>query len=126
MIHRFFAETIQYYGIKARDLHEVSGVSQNHISEFKNGKGNISVNVMWKLVEGMEVLAPGSRAYFFTRLVGDKNPKFSVAQKLEQLIDQATDADVNVALLAIAKRYRAKAENEASKITEESRVRVKI
>lgn len=70
-----FDRTLDYYAIKGKTLSERTGVSQNHISEFKNG-GNISAISLSKLMEAMEELAPGSKLYFCLLLAGEEPTEF--------------------------------------------------
>lgn len=72
---RSFDKTLRYHRITGKALHERTGVSENHISEFRKG-GNVSAAIMAKLLEGMEELAPGSKLHFCLLLAGE-DPKQS-------------------------------------------------
>ncbi|OCR00274.1 hypothetical protein BCD67_25040 [Oscillatoriales cyanobacterium USR001] len=97
MISEIFRVTIERYGISGKQLSKFSGVSENHISEFRRGKTGISTEVMWKLIEAMDEIKPGARAYFCTRLAGvegfGNNSQISVPKQLESLLDMQNMVD---------------------------------
>lgn len=84
-IHEIFRETIEYYGITGKELSSVTGITEGHISEFRRGKAGISTKVLEQLLEGMDIIAPGSRTYFCNLLTGKKQSKPSVNQLIRQI-----------------------------------------
>lgn len=107
MIRIFFKQAILHYGITGKRLSEVSGVSENHISEFKTGKRTVSVEVLWKLLVALDQIEPGARQYFCNLLSGEGEAR-SVGKSLERLIAAADDEEIEAAMLAIAKKWRSK------------------
>jgi len=103
MISEYFRKTQEYYGITGKQLSEQSGVSENHISEFRRGKSTISVEVLWKLVLGMEVIAPGARQHFCFLMAGKER---KLGESLEEMVDRATDDEIEAVMLAIARRWK--------------------
>lgn len=106
-ISPLFDQALRYWGITGKELSAISGVSENHISEFRRGKGDISTSVLWRLMQAMEQIAPGSSAHFFSLLLGgQKTEHSSVGERLEQLIETADDEETEKAMMAIARKWR--------------------
>lgn len=101
-----FDQTLKFWGISGKELSGKSGISENHISEFRRGKGDITTNVLWKLLQAMEQIAPGSGNHFFYLILGQKMEHSSVGERLEQLIEVADDEETERAMLAIARKWR--------------------
>ena len=116
MISEIFRLTIERYGISAKQLSQISGVSENHISEFRRGKTGISEEVLWKLIEAMDEVKPGSRGYFCERLAGgDKFSNSSDLSSLSQLeslweiqnlVDTLSDDRLALLLMVVAARIK--------------------
>jgi hypothetical protein len=108
-----FEKTLRHYGITGKALSIEAGISQNHISDFRNG-GNISAEALSALMQAMERLNPGSINYFMG-LVGEAAalPKqVSFQGGLEALIESATDDEIESVMLAIARKWRVKNHKE--------------
>jgi transcriptional regulator with XRE-family HTH domain len=101
-----FDQTLRHWGITGKELSKESGVSENHISEFRRGRGDISTSVLWKLLQAMDKVAPGSCTHFFCLVLGQKADHSSVGERLEQLIEAADDQDTERAMVAIARKWR--------------------
>lgn len=116
MISEIFRVTIERYGISGKQLSKFSGVSENHISEFRRGKTGISTEVLWKLIEAMDEIKPGSRAYFCARLAkGEEfgnNSQMSVPKQLDSLldmqnmVDSLSDDSLALLLMVVAARIK--------------------
>lgn len=107
MICTYFDRTLKYYGIQAKALSQVTGVSENHISEFRRGKLKTGMTTakLWDLIVAMDELAPGSREYFCMLMSGvsEFSPKhLGVGEQLEYLIDVADEEDINRLFIKIA------------------------
>jgi len=76
ILSQFLVETMEHFNLTAKQLSQVSGISENHISDFRRSrnKTGVSTKVLWSLIEGMEQIAPGARQYFCS-LMGGLNPK---------------------------------------------------
>ncbi len=72
MIYIFFKETQDNFGVTSKRLAEMSGISEKHLSAFRNGKTNLSLDLLWQLVENLDELAPGARREFGARIAGDR------------------------------------------------------
>ena len=93
-----FIKTRKYFGIKGNKLHEITGVSANHISEYTRGKRDVSTKILDQLIEGMEQLAPGAKRYYCNYLFG---------QKLvlpEDIVADMNADELSLLMLAIASR----------------------
>ena len=101
-----FDATVRFYRISAKQLSQLSGVSENHISEFRRGKRDISTTVLSKLVSGMDQLAPGSRQQFFQSICEHNHTSSSFAHSLVDFIHQADEDELLDAMSAIALRFR--------------------
>jgi transcriptional regulator with XRE-family HTH domain len=99
-----FDATIKRYRINARELSKSTGVSGNHISEFKNGKRDVSSGVLLRLLDGMNELAPGAKQYFW-QLVSEPSPQ-PLGKSLIQIIQVADEDELLDAMGAIANRFR--------------------
>lgn len=99
--------TIKRYKISAKELSKLTRVSENHISEFRRGKGDISTTVLTKLLDGMETLAPGSQQHYCQMIAGvEKQSVSSLKQSLLDIIEVADEDELFDAMAKIAIRYR--------------------
>ena len=67
MIDKLFKQTQDEHGIANKELATVAGISSKHLCEFRNGKTNITLELLWQLVEAMDRLSPGARRDFGLR-----------------------------------------------------------
>ena len=91
-----FIKTRTYFGVKGNKLHEITGVSANHISEYSRGKRDVSTAILDKLLEGMENLAPGSKRYYCQLLYGKK----SISP--EEMVEHMDAEELSHLMMAIA------------------------
>lgn len=99
MIHQYFDQTLKHHGISGKRLSEVTGFSQTHISEFRNGKTNPSCDTLLCLLDGAEQIEPGAKQYFCQLLAG---------QTFETLIEGMNGQQLAQLLVAIAERLQSK------------------
>ncbi|KOP23138.1 hypothetical protein AMR41_27945 [Hapalosiphon sp. MRB220] len=104
-----FEKTLRHFGITGKALSIEARVSQNHISDFRNG-GNISAEALSALMQAMEKLEPGSTSYFL-KLVGEaaipqQSKPISLKNGFEALVECATDDEIEEIMLAIARKWR--------------------
>lgn len=105
-----FKKTLKQYDITGKILSECSGISQNHISSFKNGD-NVSVETLSTLLQAMESLEKGSVKYFMSLVseaVSPTIPQVGYVASLENLVAAATDEEVEAVMLAIARKWKVK------------------
>jgi DNA-binding Xre family transcriptional regulator len=70
MIYKFFKETQDEHRIKSKDLAAAVNITNKHLSEFRQGKANITLDLLWQLVEALDELSPGARRDFGLRIAG--------------------------------------------------------
>ncbi|MGK7897396.1 MAG: helix-turn-helix domain-containing protein [Xenococcus sp. (in: cyanobacteria)] len=91
-----FIKTRTYFGVKGNALHEVTGVSADHISKYSTGKRDVSSEVLDKLIEGMEILQPGAKKYYCQLLYG----KRSISP--EEIVEGMDNEELSQLMMAIA------------------------
>ncbi|AFZ28356.1 hypothetical protein Cylst_6585 (plasmid) [Cylindrospermum stagnale PCC 7417] len=102
-----FDATIKRYRISAKQLSGDTKVSENHISEFRRGKCDVSTTTLSKLLDGMEVLAPGSKQFFYQLVLGKENQSpASLKRSLVEVIQTADEDELLDAMAEIANRFR--------------------
>lgn len=100
MINKIFDSTLKHYGISGKRLSDVTGISQGHISEFRNGKSNPPCDTLLRLLDGMDEITPGAKRYFCQHLASGS------ASSLEAVIDTMTGAELSRLLMIIAEKFR--------------------
>lgn len=70
MLHQYFQETMDFFGIRGSDLAEKAGCSRNNISELRKGKVSTPIDRFWQLVESCEDLAPGFKEKLAQKIAG--------------------------------------------------------
>jgi transcriptional regulator with XRE-family HTH domain len=95
MIGQFFDKTLRRYSISGTQLAKVSGLSPSHISEFRNGKASPSCEVLLKLLDSVDLIAPGARLYFCGLLAGSP---------LGSAIDEMNEVELVFLLREVAER----------------------
>jgi transcriptional regulator with XRE-family HTH domain len=102
-----FDTTIKCYRISAKRLSGETKVSENHISEFRRGKCDVSTTTLSKLLDGMEILAPGSKQFFYQLVLGkDNQPTKSLKRSLIEIIQAADEDELIDAMAEISHRFR--------------------
>jgi DNA-binding Xre family transcriptional regulator len=114
LIHEAFDKTLRKYAISAKVLAQLAGISEAHISRFRNGKGgSIAHNTLEDLLSAMEQLEPGSKSYFYLLLAG----KELMQSDIDLFVQSMDDAQLGNLLAAIARRVSPK----TSSLNEQSR-----
>lgn len=95
-MYREFNETLKAYKITASDLCREVGLSTSALSNFRNGKKNLTTETFHKLLLAMDKVAPGSRRYFCTLLAGEDLEEINqfdlmTVNQIADLIIEATD-----------------------------------
>jgi transcriptional regulator with XRE-family HTH domain len=102
-----FDATIKRYRISAKRLSGETKVSENHISEFRRGKCDVSTTTLSKLLDGMEVLAPGSKQFFYQLVLDQENQSStSLKRSLVEVIQTADEDELLDAMSEITNRFR--------------------
>ena len=106
MIHELFRQTQDNFRIKGTDLAAKVGISTKHLSKFRQGKANITVELLWQLVEAMERIAPGARQNFGELVAGkgdlDRKPYRTLSERVEEMSNE----EFGELLMAVGKELR--------------------
>lgn len=70
MLREIFKEVKRSHGVTGKAISQLTGISQNHISEYINGKRDVTSETLWRMVEAMEQLSSGAAADFGQKLSG--------------------------------------------------------
>jgi transcriptional regulator with XRE-family HTH domain len=84
-MYQHFDRMLKALGITGKKLAEVTGVSVTYISEFRNGKTNVSCEMLERLLNGADQIKPGAKQHFCELLAGEK-PQL-VADTIDELDD---------------------------------------
>ncbi|MEZ2224771.1 helix-turn-helix domain-containing protein [Microcoleus sp.] len=120
MIREALSKTQDYYRIKGTHLAEESGISQQHWSEYRNGKADVVTAKASAALEAMERLHPGAINYFCCLLMGR-----SIGSDLKTLIEVADENELEEAFGLIGKRMFRKNTVESDFSTANSSVALK-
>ncbi len=117
LMEEIFDLTLKRYGIQGKALANLSGVSENHISEFRRGKlkTGVTTDCLLKLLEAMDQLSPGARRFFCDLLAGKKKLPQRFQSELEFLIDAADENELESAMLQIVARMFPKSEENTDR-----------
>ncbi len=112
MIREALSKTQDYCRIKGTQLAEESGVSQQHWSEYRNGKADVVTAKAAAALEAMERIHPGAIRHFCYLLMSQ-----SIGSDLKTLIEVADLEELEEAFGLIGKRMFAKnsADSDLSK-----------
>lgn len=99
MIHQYFDQALKRHGISGKRLSDVTGISQAHISEFRNGKTNPPCDTFMRLLDGADQIEPGTKQYFCQLLAG---------RSFDTVIDTMDSQQLAQLLIAIADKLQSK------------------
>lgn len=105
-IQQLFKQTMDFYGIKGRELALLAGITPAHLSDFRSGKNWVSPEVFSKLLSSMNQIAPGSRQYFCQLLAEEPLQKSTVGERIVDMIELADEDDMEQALAAILTKWK--------------------
>jgi transcriptional regulator with XRE-family HTH domain len=109
MLHVYFKQTMERFGVKGAKLAAAFGCSRNHISEIRMGKCNPPIDRFWELLEMTDQLAPGAKEYFGDLISGRR-----------QALEGMEDADLGKLYLEIgeemAKRLQKSSKNTVVRV----------
>lgn len=70
MLRESFKQVKQQRGVTGKAIYELTGISQNHISEYLRGKRDVTSETLSRMINAMEQVSPGAKQDF-ARLVAD-------------------------------------------------------
>lgn len=103
-----FNKTLRKFGITAKSLSLRTGVQERQVSLFRNGK-DLMAATLFDLVGAMP---PEAQRYFFESLLGESLGEQS--PDLEQVVQEATSAELGHLLKAIGSKMSASDSSEQS------------
>ena len=74
-INEHFVTAMSKYGIKAKELAELVGISAQQITEFRRGRSWVSQETFESILENMDHLSPGSKRYFCSLIANQEISK---------------------------------------------------
>ncbi len=86
MLRQYFKNVKTERRITGKSLSQVTGISENHISEYLNGKRDVTSDKLWEMMEGMDKLSPGAKEDL-AELIGQARP-MKVEINLEKTVKE--------------------------------------
>lgn len=105
-----FIRTQSRYSITGTALHKITGISQNHISEYINNKRDMRTESLDRLVQAMDKLEPGALQFYTDELRGKKSEVTIVNPKA--LVDKMDNEQMSELMFAIAAKMGSKSKNK--------------
>lgn len=87
--------------IKGKELSQETGISEGNISEFFQGKVNMTVPTLDRIVEAMEKISPGARRDYAQELAGILSTSKTGGILLEQQISELPKESKKKLIIAI-------------------------
>ena len=106
-INEHFVTAMSKYGIKAKELAELVGISAQQITEFRRGRSWVSQETFESMLENMDHLSPGSKRYFCSLIANQEISKKDNKQILIDMIENANAEEIEIVLLAIGRKWAA-------------------
>ena len=100
-----FDKTLERHGITGKWLKEASGVSEQMISNFRNGKKQVWTDSLERMIEALPIEA---QQYFFESLLSVNQGSERLHPNLEQTIEEMETGALASVLSAIADRLSSK------------------
>jgi transcriptional regulator with XRE-family HTH domain len=104
-INEHFVTAMSKYGIKAKELAELVGISAQQITEFRRGRSWVSQETFESILENMDHLSPGSKRYFCSLMANQEISRTDNKQILIDMIENANAEEIEAALLAIGRKW---------------------
>ena len=106
-INEHFVTAMSKYGIKAKELAELVGISAQQITEFRRGRSWVSQETFESILENMDHLSTGSKRYFCSLIANQEISKKDNKQILIDMIENANAEEIEIVLLAIGRKWAA-------------------
>jgi transcriptional regulator with XRE-family HTH domain len=98
-LHHCVDASLHHFRITGKRLSDESGITQSHISDFRNGKKQLTNANLDALLDAGDRIQPGFRRYFALSLAGgsvadiDSMDSAALAQMLVKVADRLRQAD---------------------------------
>lgn len=119
MFYKIFKKIQTRHGIKAIEVKQITGITNQHLSEFGSGKVDLTSKKLWAVIEAMEMISPGAKADFAAELANFEDRAEPDIDPVE-LIDSCSEEQLNEILLAISNRYRRESQSRKEAETRKS------
>ena len=104
-INELLVTTMSKYGIRAKELAELIGISPQQVTQFRKGKSWVSQETFEAILEKMDHLSPGSKRYFCSLLANEAIAHTDKKQQLIDMIENANPEEIEAVLLAIGRKW---------------------
>lgn len=120
MLHEYFRQTQDRFGVKGTNLANEAGISTKHLSAIRRGNANITIELFWQLLVTLDRLAPGAKAHFANILAPAREAtpqeyreatqselaEATVAESLKQDIAGMSQEELAEVIMLVSDRYR--------------------
>ncbi|MEA5469432.1 MULTISPECIES: helix-turn-helix domain-containing protein [unclassified Spirulina] len=89
------------YKISNVSISRLTGISENHLSQFFRGNRNATDAVLDEILNALENISPGSREEYGLEIAQSQSP-----QSLQKWIEGMSNEEMYSLLVAISQRYR--------------------
>jgi hypothetical protein len=113
-INELFVTTMSKYGIRAKELAELIGISPQQVTQFRKGKSWVSQETFEAILENMDHLSPGSKRYFCSLMANEAIARTDKKQQLIEMIENANPEEIEAVLLAIGRKWKKSNSNSKS------------
>jgi transcriptional regulator with XRE-family HTH domain len=108
MFREIFKEVKKCRRITGKAISQITGISANHISEYINGKRDVTGDTLWRMIEAMEELSPGARCQFGREIIGDRSAQSVEDNRLEINFDELDENQLADCMVALGKAWKNK------------------
>lgn len=89
------------YKISNVSISRLTGISENHLSQFFRGNRNATDAVLDEILNALEHISPGSREEYGMEIAQSQSP-----QSLQKWIEGMSNEEMYALLVAISQRYK--------------------
>lgn len=97
-------------GISGKDLAETAGIAPQTWSKVRQGKQDLSSELIWRILHAIAFLRPESDAAKIVAIIEGKNV---LHDSLTDLIEKSSDAELEAAMLLIIRKIFSKEREDA-------------
>jgi len=104
MLHKILKEIQESYQISSREIIAKTEIDEKRFSQFRKGSKTLNSEALWKIIVALDRIEPKARRDFGLK-IGKIESTESKQERLIELIDTASDKDLEEVLIAVAKRF---------------------
>lgn len=113
-INELLVMTMSKYGIRAKELAELIGISPQQVTQFRKGKSWVSQETFEAILENMDHLSPGSKRYFCSLMANEAIAHTDKKEQLIDMIENANPEEIEAVLLAIGRKWNKDSNSNSS------------